>query len=82
MEAWPVRHAKARFSELLDVWQPEGPQVVSRRGIETAVLVVPIEEWRRVQEAARPSIKKLLMAREARTDTLEPARHQDRRRAA
>lgn len=81
MEAWPVQHAKARFSELLDACQREGPQVVSRRGIETAVLV-PIEEWRRVQEAERPSIKELLMAPEARTDTLVPARHQHRLRAA
>ena len=80
MGAWQVQHAKARFSELLDACQREGPQVVSRRGIETAVLV-PIEEWRRVQEAARPSIKELLMAPEARTDTLIPARGQARRRA-
>ena len=48
MEVWPVQHAKARFSELLDACQREGPQVVSRHGIETAVLV-SIEEWRRVQ---------------------------------
>ena len=35
MQVWPVQHAKARFSELLDACQREGPQVVSRRGIET-----------------------------------------------
>ena len=28
----------ARFSELLHACQPDGPQVVSRRGTETAVL--------------------------------------------
>ena len=32
MTVWPVQHAKARFSELLDACQREGPQVVSRRG--------------------------------------------------
>jgi prevent-host-death family protein len=54
MVIWPVQQAKARFSELLDTCQREGPQLVSRRGTETAVLV-PIEQWRRLQAAARPS---------------------------
>ena len=80
MEVWPVQHAKARFSELLDACQREGPQLVSRRGIETAVLV-PIEEWRRVQASARPSLKALLLAPEARTEMLVPERGQARRRA-
>ena len=31
MTVWPVQHAKARFCELLDACQREGPQVVSRR---------------------------------------------------
>ena len=80
MEVWPVQHAKARFSELLDACQREGPQLVSRRGIETAVLV-PIEEWRRVQASARPSLKALLLAQEARTERLVPERGQALRRA-
>jgi len=80
MEVWPVQHAKARFSELLDACQREWPQVVSRRGIEAAVLV-PIEEWRRVQARARPSLKALLLAPEARTEALVPARGKAGRRA-
>lgn len=78
MKVWAAQDAKARFSELLDTCQREGPQVVSRRGRETAVLV-PVEEWRRLQ-AARPSLKQLLLAPEARTDGLVPARGQARRR--
>ena len=73
MTVWPVQHAKARFSELLDACQREGPQVVSRRGTEAAVLV-PIEQWRRLQAAARPTLKELLLSPEARTDTLVPPR--------
>lgn len=69
MTIWPVQHAKARFSELLDACQREGPQVVSRRGTEAAVLV-PIEQWRRLQAAARPSLKELLLSPEARTECL------------
>ena len=79
MKIWPAQDAKARFSELLDTCQREGPQVVSRRGRETAVLV-PVEEWRRLQAAARPSLKQLLLAPQARTDILVPARGQARRR--
>ena len=49
---WPVYDAKARFSELLDAAVEQGPQIISRRGVETAV-VVPIEEWKRLQIATR-----------------------------
>lgn len=79
MQIWPVQDAKARFSELLDACISEGPQVVTRRGTETAVLV-PIDEWRRLQAAARPSLKQLLLADSARTDMLVPERGKARRR--
>ena len=79
MAVWPVQHAKARFSELLDACQREGPQVVSRRGTDAAVLV-PIEQWNRLQAAARPSLKQLLLAPDARTKELVPARGGARRR--
>jgi antitoxin Phd len=78
---WPVQHAKARFSELLDACQREGPQVVSRRGTEAAVLV-PIEQWRRLQAAARPSLKELLLSPDARAEFLVPPRGAARRRPA
>ena len=55
MTDWPVQDAKARFSELLDTAQREGPQVVTRRGREAPVLV-PIEQWRRLQAAARTEL--------------------------
>jgi len=76
---WPVQHAKARFSELLDACQREGPQVVTRRGTETAVLV-PIEQWHRLQAAARPTLKQLLLTPEGRTDELAPPRGEARPR--
>ena len=59
MHVWPVQDAKARFSEFLDSCLTEGPQMVTRRGVETAVLI-PVQEWRRLQAAARPSLKALL----------------------
>ncbi|WPL15682.1 prevent-host-death family protein [Thiorhodovibrio winogradskyi] len=78
MSTWPVQDAKARFSEFLDACVSEGPQVVTRRSTETAVLL-PIAEWRRLQVAARPSLKQLLLSDSARTDQLVPNRRQARR---
>jgi prevent-host-death family protein len=60
MGSWPVQEAKAKFSEFLDAAVKKGPQVVTRRGVETAVLV-PIDEWKRLQQSARPSLYKLLV---------------------
>ena len=80
MHIWPVQDAKARFSELLDTCLKDGPQVVSRRGAETAVLV-PIEEWRRLRLAARPILKKLLLADAPCADIGVPPRGQLGRRA-
>ena len=79
MQTWPVQDAKARFSQFLETCLTEGPQMVTRRGAEAAVLV-PADEWRRLQAAARPSLKDLLMADQARTETLVPDRGRARRR--
>ena len=65
--SWSVQDAKARFSELLERTLSEGPQIVTKRGVETAV-VVPVEEWRRLQQRARPTLKELLLAPEPRFD--------------
>ena len=81
MNTWPVQDAKARFSELLDACVSEGPQVVTRRGAETAVLV-PIAEWKRLSNAARPSLKSLLLSDFARADFALPRRGSARRRPA
>lgn len=79
MNVWPVQDAKARFSEFLEACLVEGPQMVTRRSVEAAVLV-PLPEWRRLTEAARPSLKQLLLADTARTSTLVPQRGRARRR--
>ena len=69
MASWQVQDAKARFSEFLNATIKKGPQVVTRRGIKTAVMV-PIEEWERLQKAAQPSLKEWLLAPEPRCDNL------------
>lgn len=79
MQTWPVQDAKARFSEFLDACLADGPQLVTRRGAEAAVLM-SIREWKRLQAAARPSLKELLLSDEACTESLTPPRGQARRR--
>lgn len=81
MQAWAVQDAKARFSEFLDACMSDGPQMVTKRGAEAAVLV-PVGEWRKLQALARPSLKQLLLSDVGRTDTLVPARVPARRRKA
>jgi prevent-host-death family protein len=79
MQTWAVQDAKSRFSEFLDACLAKGPQVVTRRGTETAVLV-PVEVWRRLQVAARPSLKALLLSDQGRGDLVLPERGLARRR--
>lgn len=79
MRKWQVHDAKARFSELLDASLREGPQIVTRRGVESAVLV-SVGEWRRLQEVRRPSLKQLLLADSPRLDIPVPPRGGMRRR--
>jgi prevent-host-death family protein len=80
MKIWPVQDAKAKFSELLDASIEQGPQMVTRRGVEAAVLV-SAAEWRRLQQSARPSLKQLLLSDEGRIDLPVPARGTARRRS-
>ncbi|MBV8114111.1 MAG: type II toxin-antitoxin system Phd/YefM family antitoxin [Silvibacterium sp.] len=76
---WQLQDAKARFSEFLDTALREGPQVVTRRGVATAVLV-PIDEWRRVQNANRPTLKDLLLGDGPRFEDIVPKRRRLRSR--
>ncbi len=81
MRQWQVQDAKARFSEFLDATLKKAPQVVTRRVVETSVRV-PIEEWNRLQKAARPGLKALLLSPKAglRTSFLSAAACGDARR--
>jgi PHD/YefM family antitoxin component YafN of YafNO toxin-antitoxin module len=53
--------------------------MVTRRGTEAAVLV-PVQEWRRMQSAARPSLKQLLLSDQARIDITVAPRGRAKRR--
>lgn len=72
-KTWQVHEAKARFSEFLWASITDGPQIVSKRGVEVAVLV-SIALWRRLEKMEKANLKELLLAPEARTETLVPPR--------
>ena len=74
-----MQDAKARFSELLATCLKDGPQMVTRRGEEAAVLV-PVAEWRRLRQSARPTLKELLLAEAPRVEIELPVRGRLRRR--
>jgi antitoxin Phd len=80
MTSWQLQEAKARFSEFLDAALKKGPQVVTRRGVEAAVLV-PIEEWRRLQRESRPDIKELLLGPGPRFEDIAAKRGAWKRRS-
>jgi antitoxin Phd len=79
MPTWSVQDAKARFSEFLETCLKEGPQIVSKRGVDRAVLI-PVEEWERMQRSARPTLKDLLLADWPRAEIALPVRGRQRRR--
>ncbi|NJL92009.1 MAG: type II toxin-antitoxin system Phd/YefM family antitoxin [Coleofasciculaceae cyanobacterium SM2_1_6] len=80
MKKWTAQDAKVHFSEFLDTCVAEGPQMVTKQGAETAVLV-PVDLWHRLQPSSRPSLKQLLLSDMGRTDFLLPERGQARRRS-
>jgi prevent-host-death family protein len=45
-DSWTIAQAKAKFSEVVEKAQSNGPQTITRRG-RTAVVVVAAEEWDR-----------------------------------
>ena len=79
MKSWPVQDAKARFSEFLETCLREGPQLVTKRGAEAAVLV-PVRDWKRSQAAKMLSLKELLLTDEGRGEMFIPPRGRFKRR--
>jgi antitoxin Phd len=73
MTKWQLQDAKARFSELIDDTVEKGPQVVTRRGVDTAV-VVSIDEWRKLSEEKRLTWKDILLGEGPRFEIPVPKR--------
>lgn len=73
MAKWQLQEAKSRFSELIDDTLEKGPQVVTRRGVDTAV-IVSVEEWQKLKDEKRPTWKDILLGEGPRFDIPIPKR--------
>ena len=49
MQTWQLQEAKNRLSEVVDKALNQGPQVITRRGAETAV-VLSMDDYRRLRQ--------------------------------
>lgn len=59
--AWQLQEAKNRLSEVVDEAARTGPQLITRRGKEAAV-VLSYEEYERLTQAKEPLIELLRKA--------------------
>lgn len=70
---WAVQDAKAKFSEFLNACIQHGPQIVTKRGSQTAVLIT-VDEWIALKSQTKNSLKSLLLSEEARGELALPKR--------
>ena len=73
MDKWQLQEAKSRFSKLIDDTLEKGPQVVTRRGVDTAV-VVSIDEWKKLKDEKRVTWKEVLLGEGPRFEIPLPKR--------
>lgn len=59
MNTWQLQSAKARLSEVIEIARKNGPQVITQRGVKSAV-IVPFEEWERSTYSGKPSLLEIL----------------------
>ena len=75
---WTLAEAKARFSEVVRRANVQGPQVVTYRGIDTAV-VISVEEFRRMKPERPSFIDVLLSGPKLDDETIDAMNSRDRR---
>lgn len=51
MHTWQLQEAKSRFSEVVELTFSEGPQMVTRRGLD-AVVILSASDYRRLSGTA------------------------------
>jgi antitoxin Phd len=59
-KSWALQDAKARFSEVVRRANTDGPQIVTYRGVEKAV-VLSADEYRRLKPEKKPSFVDMLL---------------------
>jgi len=65
MATWQVQQAKTRFSELIEDAQTKGPQIITKHGTETAVVlsIAEFKAWKKQDATAgKPSLAEFLLS--------------------
>lgn len=61
MGTWALQDAKAKLSEVVETAKREGPQIITRRGVEE-VAVVPIDQWRQMNRKGKGALLEALQS--------------------
>jgi len=76
MATWQIQEAKARFSEVIENAQTDGPQTITRHGKARAV-VLSAREYEALARKAEPDFKHFLLREGPKFEDFEIAREQD-----
>ena len=79
-DSWTIAEAKAKFSEVVEKAQSDGPQTITRRG-RTAVVIVAAEEWDR-KTKRNGNLAEFFAASPLRGSGIKIARRKDKARKA
>lgn len=60
MTTWQLQTAKSKFSQLVNLSQQEGPQIVTRHGKEVAV-IISFEAFQDFQAQQKPDLIEMLL---------------------
>lgn len=67
MAHWTSTDAKSKFGALINQTRTEGAQIITRNGVDVAV-VIPFSEWTPPPTVSRRSLKEFLLSPDARLD--------------
>jgi prevent-host-death family protein len=59
MGTWQLQQAKARLSEVIQTAKTDGPQIITQRGVKSAV-ILPFDEWESAQQPKGKSLLEIL----------------------
>jgi antitoxin Phd len=61
MATWQLQDAKAQLSKVIETAKTDGPQIITQRGVKSAV-VIPFDQWERESAARRPTLLEILQS--------------------
>ena len=61
MASWQLQEAKARLSEVIATAKEHGPQIITQRGVNTAV-IVPFDQWERKNRPQKRTLLEILQS--------------------